>query len=63
MREYNFDWPDKDLEKSVNPAFCFWLFSLNTFGPFQEIGEPQGIGELDHCGICRSIGLHSHCQV
>jgi hypothetical protein len=36
MRKHNLNWPDEDLETSVNSTFGFWLFPLDTFGPFGD---------------------------
>jgi hypothetical protein len=44
MRKYKVNWPDEDLEQSLNSAFGFWLFPMDTFGPFGE--EPVDSGRL-----------------
>jgi hypothetical protein len=30
----------EDLENAVRPAFGFWLFPIDAFGPFQKNGDP-----------------------
>jgi hypothetical protein len=30
----------EDMEKAVKPAFGFWLFLIEVFGPYNKNGEP-----------------------
>lgn len=33
--------PPEDMTNAVKPAFGFWLFPIEAFGPFTEDGEPD----------------------
>jgi hypothetical protein len=35
----------EDLEKTVRPIFGFWLFPVDTFGPFGQDSEPVPNGK------------------
>ena len=37
----------EDLENVVKPAFGFWLFPVDAFGPFKQNGDPMPIGETN----------------
>jgi 2EXR family len=37
----------EDLAKAVKPAFGFWLFPVDAFGPFGRDGEPVSNGETN----------------
>jgi hypothetical protein len=37
----------EDLENAVKPAFGFWLFSIDAFGPFNKNGDPVPNGETN----------------